>query len=176
MPESAGLEEMFDVVDENDTVVARATRREVHARGWRHRAVHVLVFNRAGDLFLQQRSMNKDVAPGAWDSSTSGHLGAGEDYDAGAVRELEEEIGLRVEQAPQRWLRLPACAESGQEFVWVYRLEAEGPFTLNREEIERGAWYAPGAIAALVRQHPAQFATSFQLIWRSLAARGDVPL
>ena len=131
MPESVGQEEMFDVVDENDTIVARATRREVHARGWRHRAVHVLVFNRAGDLFLQKRSMNKDVAPGSWDSSTSGHLGVGEDYDAGAVRELEEEIGLRVDQAPHRWLRLPACAESGQEFVWVYR--ARGGRTIHPE-------------------------------------------
>lgn len=175
MPESDGLAEWFDVVDESDQVVGRAVRREVHTRGLRHRAVHVLVFNRAGEFFLQKRSLHKDTAPGVWDSSASGHLGAGEDYDASAVRELEEEIGLRTEDAPRRWLRLPACPESGQEFVWVYRLEAEGPFVLNPEEIERGGWFAPDEIARLVREDPSRFASSFRLIWRNLAARGDVP-
>jgi isopentenyldiphosphate isomerase len=175
VPESEGLAEWFDVVDDNDRIVGRALRWKVHARGLRHRAVHVLVFNRRGELFLQKRSMNKDTAPGVWDSSASGHLGSGEDYDACAIRELEEEIGLRTAGAPRRWLRLPACAESGQEFVWVYRLEAEGPFVLNPAEIERGGWFAPGGIARLVREDPSRFASSFRLIWRNLAARGDVP-
>jgi len=175
MPEPDGLGEWFDVVDENDQIVGRAPRREVHARGLTHRAVHVLVFNREGELFLQKRSMTKDTAPGVWDSSASGHLGVGEDYDTCAVRELAEEIGLRTTGAPQRWLRLPACPDSGREFVWVYRLEAEGPFVLNPEEIERGGWFAPGEIARLVREEPARFADSFRLIWRNLAARGDVP-
>ena len=59
MPESNLDEEWFDVVDEKDVVVSRATRQEVHAHGLRHRAVHVLVFNRAGQLFLQKRSPAK---------------------------------------------------------------------------------------------------------------------
>jgi len=175
MPEMDGPEELFDVVDDQDAVVGRAPRREVHARGWRHRAVHVLVFNGAGELFLQKRAQSKDVAPGAWDSSASGHLAAGEDYDAAAVRELAEEIGLRVDRAPRRWLRLGAGPETGQEFVWVYRLEAEGPFTLNRDEIESGGWFTPAAVAALLRRQPEQFAGSFGLIWRTLAARGELP-
>ena len=175
MPETDGPEELFDVVDARDAVVGRAPRREVHARRWRHRAVHVLVFNGAGELFLQKRALTKDVAPGAWDSSASGHLAAGEEYDGAAVRELAEEIGLRVDRAPRRWLRLAACPETGQEFVWVYRLEAEGPFALNREEIERGAWFAPAALAGLIRRQPEQFAGSFCLIWRTLAARGELP-
>lgn len=168
-------EEYFDVVDRDDTVVGLAARREVHARGLLHRAVHVLVFNGAGELFLQKRSLNKDTAPGAWDSSASGHVDAGEDYDACAMRELLEEIGLAIDHAPARWLRLQACAETGGEFVWVYREQAEGPFTLNPEEIERGAWYSPEEIARRLREHPAEFASPFRLIWRELAARGDVP-
>lgn len=174
MPGSEKTEEWFDVVDEVDTVVSRATRREVHARGLRHRAVHVLVFNRAGELFLQKRSLNKDTAPGAWDSSASGHVGGGEAYDACAVRELREEIGLHA-PTPTRWLRLPACDETGQEFVWVYRLEAEGPFTLHPEEIERGAWLALAEITRRVREQPAAFASSFRLIWQRLVERSDLP-
>ena len=175
MPESKMGEEWFDVVDENDVVVSRATRQEVHAHGLRHRAVHVLVFNRVGELFLQKRSARKDTAPGAWDSSVSGHVDAGEDYDVSAVREMREEIGLHVARTPRRWLRLPACPETGHEFVWVYRQEAEGPFSLHPEEIERGAWFAPAEITRLVRQRPAEYASAFRLIWQRLMERGEAP-
>lgn len=169
-------EEIFDVVDEHDCVVGKATRREVHAVGLRHRAVHVLVFNSSGRLFLQKRSMTKDTWPGVWDSSASGHVSSGEAYDDCAARELEEELGFRPVRPPQRWFRLPACDETGQEFVWVYRLEASGPFTLNSDEIERGAWAAPHEIARRLRDHADEFAPAFRLIWRKLAARGEVTL
>src|ERR1035438_4649283 len=90
-------EEIFDIVNECDEVIDRQPRREVHQLGLKHRAVHVLVFNSRGEVFLQKRSLKKDTAAGLWDSSTSGHLDSGEDYDACAVRELREEIGLEVE-------------------------------------------------------------------------------
>ena len=173
---AADSEELFDVVDENDRIVAQALRHEVHARGLRHRAVHVLVFNRSGELYLQKRSMAKDTAAGLWDSSASGHLGAGEEYDSCAIRELREEIGVRVRRAPRRWLRLTACPETGQEFVWVYRLETDRKITPNPAEIERGAWLAPRAIATLVRRRPAAYARSFRLIWRTLTDRGELPV
>lgn len=175
MPQPPAPQEWLDVVDERDAVVSRSTRREVHAQGLRHRAVHVLVFNRAGELFLQKRSQSKDTAPGAWDSSASGHVDSGEDYDACAVREAREEIGLSLPAPPVRWLRLPACVDTGQEFVWVYRVEAEGPFALHPDEIEEGAWWATPAIARAVAEHPEAFAASFRLIWRELAERRDVP-
>ena len=53
-------EEIFDVVNERDEVVGQAARREVHRRGLLHRAVHVLVFNSRGEVFLQKRSMKKN--------------------------------------------------------------------------------------------------------------------
>jgi len=159
-------DEIFDVVNERDEVIGQNTRREVHARGLQHRAVHVLVFNRRGELFLQKRSMKKDTFPGAWDSSASGHLDTGEDYDACAVRELREEIGLVAERTPTRLLRIEACLETGQEFVWVYRMESEGPFTLHREEIESGGWFAPEKITQWIADRPGDFARAFVLIWR----------
>ena len=75
-------DELFDVVNERDEVTGRQTRAEVHRLGLRHRAVHVLVFNRRGEVFLQKRSRLKVFFPGVWDSSTSGHLDSGEDYDS----------------------------------------------------------------------------------------------
>ena len=158
-------EEFFDVVNERDEVIGRAPRREVHARNLLHRAIHVLVFNARGEVFLQKRSMTKDTAAGLWDSSTSGHVDAGEDYDACAVRELGEEIGLVVAACPARQLRITACVETGWEFVWVYQCASEGPFTLHPEEIERGDWFAPALVTRWVAERPGEFASAFQLIW-----------
>ena len=66
------------------------TRRagEVHGNNLRHRAVHILVFNNLGELFLQKRSRWKDRHPRRWDSSAAGHVDAGEEYDVAANREL----------------------------------------------------------------------------------------
>jgi len=161
-------EEIFDVVDGQDEVIGQATRNEVHRRGLMHRATHVLVFNSAGQVFLQKRSMRKDRQPGLWDSSASGHLNVGEEYDACAARELEEEIGLRVETPLQRLFKLNANAGTDWEHVWVYRCEAEGPFVLNIDEIERGGWFSPDEVTRWMKEKPEEFAGGLILIWEKL--------
>jgi isopentenyl-diphosphate Delta-isomerase len=161
-------DEVFDIVNERDEVIGQRTRGEVHRLKLLHRAVHVLVFNARSEVFLQKRSLKKDSHPGAWDSSASGHLDTGEDYDTCAVRELREEIGLVAATPPARWLRVEACAETDQEFVWVYRHESEGPFTLHPDEIEHGEWFAPARVTRWVAERPQDFASAFRLIWRRL--------
>lgn len=160
-------EEIFDVVNERDEVIGRAPRREVHARKLWHRAVHVLVFNARGEVFLQKRSMLKDTAKGKWDSSSSGHLDSGEDYDACAVRELREEIGLIATGAsqPRRLLKIDACADTGWEFCWVYLCQSEGPFQLHPDEIETGGWFTPEKVTSWVAERPEDFASAFRLVW-----------
>lgn len=168
------LDELFDVVDEHDRVVGQAPRRVVHANGWRHRAIHVLVFNGAGKVFLHQRSRQKDLFPGAWDSSCAGHVGAGEDYDPTAVRELAEELGLRLSTPPRRLFKLEAQPMTGAEFVWVYRLEHEGPFVLDPDEIERGDWFAPAEVDRWIAERPDEIAPALRLLWREARARSVV--
>jgi isopentenyldiphosphate isomerase len=162
-------EEIFDVVNERDEVIGQQLRREVHRLGLIHRAVHVLVFNAAGHVFLQKRSLKKDRQPGVWDSSASGHVDTGEDYDACAVRELWEEIGLKLNVAPKRLFKLAACAETDQEHVWVYRCKAEGAFRLAPDEIERGGWYAPEAVTRWMEERPEEFASALLVIWKRVA-------
>jgi len=162
-------EEIFDVVDTNDQVIDQQPRSEVHRLGLRHRAIHLLVFNDNGELFLQKRSIKKDCFPGTWDSSASGHVDTGEDYNACALREPREELGLELETVPERLFKLDACEETGQEFCWVYRLKHEGPFLLDPEEISEGGWFSPEKINSWIAKSPEEFAPAFILIWRHLS-------
>jgi len=168
-------EEIFDVVNDRDEVIARKPRGEIHRLKLKHRAVHVLVFNSRGELFLQKRSRRKDCFPGAWDSSASGRLDSGETYGACAVRELREEIGLELAEPPRSLFKVDACPDTGYEFVWVYCCAAEGPFTLHPEEIERGGWFALVALNRWLAEKPDEFASGFALIWKEMIRRGLAP-
>ena len=164
-------EEIFDVVNDRNEVIDHKPRSVVHREGLKHRAVHVLVFNSRGDLFLQKRSMAKDCFPGTWDSSASGHLDSGEEYDPCAVREMREELGYEASKAPARLFEIAACPETGQEFVWVYRYECDGPFNLQWSEVSAGGWFAPEVVTHWVESRPQDFAPGFVLIWKTLRAR-----
>jgi isopentenyl-diphosphate delta-isomerase len=164
-------DELFDVVDAKDRVIGQAQRGEVHAKGLWHRAVHVLVFNRAGHIFLQKRSMSKDMSPGLWDSSCAGHVDSGEDYDHAAWRELQEELGVKLDQRPARWLRFGACEDNAWEFMWVYRVEHEGPFVLHPEEIERGEWVEPGVLTGKIKEDPENYCSAFRMIWAEIGRK-----
>src|SRR5687767_1077532 len=161
-------EDIFDVVNERNEVIGRERRSVVHRDGLKHRAVHVLVFNSRGELFLQKRSMVKDCFPGAWDSSASGHLDCGEDYDVCAVREVGEELGYKLAGAPNRLFEVAACDDTGQEFVWVYRYECDGPFDLQWSEVDAGGWFAPEVVTHWIESRPEDFAPAFVLIWTKL--------
>ena len=163
-------EDIFDIVNDRDEVIGRGARSDVHRLGHKHRAVHVLVYNSRGRIFLQKRSQQKDTFPGAWDSSAAGHLDCGEDYDQCALRELREEIGLDLKNPPQRLFKIEACLETGQEFVWVYRCESEGPFVLHPEEIETGGWFDPAEVTRWMNERPQDFASALLLIWNKLEA------
>lgn len=165
-------EEWFDVVNDQDAVIGRERRADVHGLGLWHRAVHVLVWDDRGRLFLQKRSMRKDSAPGAWDSSASGHVDSGETYDACAPRELREELGWTPAAPPEPLFKLPACADTGWEFVWIYRAPWDGrDFVLHPEEIESGAWFTPDEINAGIATAPATYARSFRYVWSELLRR-----
>ena len=169
-PEAANEQSaMFVVVDAGDHVIGSATRGEVHGNNLLHRAVHVLLFNGEGELFLQKRSRFKDRHPGVWDSSAAGHVDAGEEYDDAAARELREELGVA---APlDRVVKLPASDRTGQEFIWLYRGQHNGPFQLARSEIELGKFFPPNLISAWVRARPDDFAPGFVECWNAAEER-----
>ncbi|HIJ60603.1 MAG TPA: NUDIX domain-containing protein, partial [Nitrospirae bacterium] len=73
-------EEFLEIVDADGNTIGTALRSDVHGNpALLHKVVHVLVFNKRGDLLLQKRSLSKDVAPGKWDTSVGGHVSPNED-------------------------------------------------------------------------------------------------
>ncbi len=127
--------ELFCVVDEDDKVIGTASRQECHGNPLLiHRVAHVLVFTPTGELLLQQRSPNKDIQPGKWDTSVGGHLMPGEDYRTAAYRELEEELGIcRVELSSLYKYPLRNATES--ENVATYSIIYDGQVKFDPKEI-----------------------------------------
>lgn len=164
-------DELLDVVDENDTVIEVRTRGEIHAAGLMHRAVHILVFNDRGELFLQKRSMLKDEQPGMWDSSAAGHVDSGEDYHACAEREIEEELGIVIERPLQALFKLPASPRTGNEHCMVYSYRYDGPMVLQATEIDEGAWVDAAAMDRRVADRDAGLTEAICLIWRHYRMR-----
>lgn len=163
----AMAEEIFDVVDDRDQVVGTARRSDVHARKLRHRAVHVFLFNPKGELFVQKRSAAKDSFPRCYDSSASGHVDTGEDYDSCAKRELHEELGLDL--PADRFLKhfkIEACEDTGWEFVWVYSVVSNEPLRINLDELESGEFWTRQHCHSMLASHPERFARSFPLVFR----------
>jgi 16S rRNA (adenine1518-N6/adenine1519-N6)-dimethyltransferase len=166
--------EIFDVVDAEDRVIRQATRHEVHAQKLRHRAVHVFVFNQAGELFLQRRSQWKDKHPMRWDSSAAGHVNAGHTYDDTAPREIVEELGV---SAPVEEIgNLPAGEGTGWEFVRLYRARHDGPFVLHPAEIDTGGWFSLAQLDRWTVARPADFAPGFLECYRIFRATASGPV
>jgi isopentenyl-diphosphate delta-isomerase type 1 len=159
-------QELLDVVDEHDNVIAVRTRGEIHAEGLMHRAVHILVFNNKDELFLQKRSLSKDEQPGKWDSSAAGHVDSGEGYLDCARREIGEELGIFADQPFEALFKLPACALTGNEHCMVYRCHFDGPLVLNAEEIDEGQWISHARMDERVSDDDPSLTEAVCLIWR----------
>jgi len=159
---------MLDVVDADDRVVGHATRADVHRRQLLHRAVHILVTNPEGALYVQQRAFTKDCQPGLWDTSAAGHVDRGESYAAAATRELAEELGI-VDTELHFLYAVPASRETGFEFVQVYHCETACEPRPDPLEIVQGGWWPPTSLAAWIAADPAVFTAVFRHIHRRFA-------
>lgn len=94
------MDEWVDILDENGNATGRSClKSEAHAKGWFHPCVHIWFYTSNGDILVQQRGANKKTYPLLWDVSVAGHMAAGETSEEAALREVEEEIGLRIKAA-----------------------------------------------------------------------------
>lgn len=129
-------EEILEIVDSEGNTIGTAPRSEIHGNpSLIHKVVHVLVFNGNGELLLQKRSMNKDVAPGKWDTSVGGHISADEDLIEAAKREMEEELGIISEDIKPLYSYIHSNPYES-ELVYTHSCIHNGPFSFNKEEID----------------------------------------
>lgn len=135
------MSEQFDTFSETGERLGTEYRSIVHREGIWHRASNVFVFFPDGRLLIQRRQLSKDVCPGAWDVSAAEHLKPGETFEEGALRGLEEELGISGvslepygEVAKSR-LDMPELGIRDFEFQQSFRTMYEGLIHANPEEV-----------------------------------------
>jgi isopentenyldiphosphate isomerase len=130
-------DERIVIVDYNNNVIGTEHRSVMRNRGLLHRATYILVFNSNGHLFVQKRTLTKDIYPGYYDVAIGGVVRAGESYEESAGREIEEEIGIT--DVSLKYLFDFYFEDSGNQ-VWgrAYYCVHDGAIVLQEEEIESG--------------------------------------
>jgi len=88
--------ELLDILDENGSKIGTESRKIIHSKGHIHPTIHVWIYNSKGELLLQKRSKDKPTFPGLWDLSAGGHVSAGQTYEEAVLREIWEELGLKI--------------------------------------------------------------------------------
>lgn len=146
-------EEMIDIVNENDEVINTVPRSVMRAKKLRHRVVRVFLFNSKGELFIHQRTFEKDIYPGYYDTSIAGTVTT-KSYDKEAIRELEEEVGIKCEKL-EYLFRFNSTAPLA--FYQIYKCIYDKELKLQKEEIIWGKFMPLSDVKDLIKKekfHP----------------------
>ena len=133
--------EMFPIVEPNGIVTGRSERAYCHSGAKPlHPVVHIQILNRSGQLYLQKRSMLKDIQPGKWDTAVGGHVSYGESIMEAVFREAFEELGF-IDFNPVYLKSYVFESEIETELVTVFA--AVGNFELHpdHDEVDEGRWW-----------------------------------
>ena len=139
--------ELFDLVDLDDRVIGQVRRGEAHGNpALIHRSVQVLILDGDGRVLLQRRSPAKDLFPGYYCASASGHVMSGDDYAATAVREVAEELGIMAR--PRYVSKAVVRSTPETEITALFVVRHDGPFRFSPSETAGGAFFALAEVRA----------------------------
>ena len=134
-------EEWFPLIDETGLVVGKALRSECHSGSMLlHPVVHLHIFDTQGLLYLQRRSMSKEIQPGKWDTAVGGHVDYGETIEEALHREVREELGITGFEPIHNFTYLFQSSVE-REMVYSYRTIYEGDIVIDPEEIDEGRYW-----------------------------------
>ena len=165
--------EYLDIVDRDGKPTGEIISREAaHRDGIRHRTAHVWIVRRSGDgweILLQKRSMEKESFPGFYDTSSAGHIPAGEEPLPSALRELSEELGIEASPEQLRSAgifrnqyekvfhgKLFRDSEVTQVFVYDGRVEISS-LTLQETEVDEVRWFGLEEVRQEIRTDHSRF-------------------
>ena len=135
-------EEWFPLVNEMGETIGKATRKECHSGSKQlHPVIHLHIFNDAGELYLQKRSMSKDIQPGKWDTAVGGHIDYGETVEEALRREVREELGITA-FTPQFITRYVFESAIEKELVNTFRTIYNGEIKPDTEELDGGRFWS----------------------------------
>ncbi|KAA0694821.1 NUDIX hydrolase YfcD [Halopseudomonas laoshanensis] len=136
---AASAREQVWHVDEHDQVLGIVPRSQIQEQRLITRCTYIFVYNSAGLLCMHQRTAHKRLYPGFWDLAAGGVVAAGESYQEGAERELEEELGIAgVPLTPHGRFFF----QSSESKLWggVYSCCWDGPIRMQPEEVMDLRW------------------------------------
>ena len=132
-------DEIVAIVDAQNRVVGSTPRRDMRQNRLPHRSTYILIFDSCGDLCVQKRTATKDVFPGYYDIAAGGVVLAGEAYDAGARRELAEEVGIHGVPLFHQFV-FHYADDYTQVWGSVFSCVYDGELVLQKDEVESAAF------------------------------------
>ena len=170
--ESRAVSEWFPIVEPNGLVVGRSSRNYCHGGAKPlHPVIHIHIIDRMSRIYLQKRSMRKDIQPGKWDTAVGGHVSYGEAIIEAVHREASEELNF-TDFNPIYLLTYEF--ESPVEYELVNVFAAVGSFNLypDLDEVDEGRWWNLEDIDASIGKgvFTPNFESEFAMIRSSLLA------
>ena len=166
------VDECFPVVEPNGLVVGRASRKYCHG-GQKplHPVVHIHIIDRYSRIYLQKRSMKKDIQPGKWDTAVGGHVAYGEALLEAVHREASEELGF-TDFNPIFLETYLFESEIEKEMVNVFAAVGSYDLRPDRDEVDEGRWWPVEEIDANIGKgiFTPNFESEFKMIRSSLLA------
>jgi isopentenyldiphosphate isomerase len=160
-------DELLDVVNDSDEVIAQEMRSTVHRLGLQHRGVHIFLVTPRGELLVQRRGRHQEAFPLALDCSVSEHLKAGENYIQAALRGLLEELGVHDADIQPLVKFQMLYGPNDDEICILYEGRINPTLVhFDPSEVEGIAYYTLVELAALIESGGEAFSSWFvQLIW-----------
>ena len=171
-PERAAVNEWFPVVEVSGLVTGRATRNYCHSGAKPlHPVIHIHIIDRYSRIYLQKRSMNKDIQPGKWDTAVGGHVSYGESIVEAVYREAFEELRF-IEFNPIHLETYEFESPVEKEMVSVFAAVGSYELTPDPDEVEEGRWWPVEEIDVNIGKNvfTPNFESEFQMIRKQLLA------
>ena len=161
------VDEQVALYDADGHECGSAPRSRMRALNLRHAASSVVVRDRAGRVYLHRRTTTKDVFPGLLDFAAGGVVLAGEDPGVGAVREVEEELG--VVGAPLEPLGVADYADASTSYrAFRYVVTWDGPIRWQPEEVSWGEWVAVEELVRRLDEEPGTVVPDSVAVWSAI--------